>query len=580
MQRIVKFILFIIFILETSSGLYAQKVPEHPKKAYQSAEGKLFWPKDLPVYIRLSASDADSANSFLMKSEQTKKHTNPYYLDTEGINYIRSKWAVDPKSKQTVYPKFEVMWEVYRDGTPPVSQMKINDGNSFKRKRKIYLSQKAEITFSAQDAMSGVAEIYYSIDEKPFQPFENPVKLEQEKEYIIKSYSIDHTGNVEDLNEQKIILDFTTPTSSNTVEGTYFEQILSGKNSIKLTASDESAGVASIYYQLDTLVKKKYYKPVSLDQLEEGDHQIYYYAVDSLGNEEPKQSLSFYIDNTPPIITSDLLGDSFITNGKEYSSGRTRVKLTAIDNKAGVKIIYYSIEGGEYQVYEKPFFLPSKQGEVKISYYAVDQVNNQSYQSAGRDATFTSPYLDLTAPRLSHQFVGDTYQSRDTIFINTDTKVKLQGNDSESGMKNIVYKFNGAVDSIYNQPFTINKAGLHEINMIGYDNVNNSNSHRFFVNVDSEAPEITSIFSVKPYDSEVIDSEKIPILPRQTQIFLAATDDKVGLQSISYAINGQEKQYYNNAISGFGADKIYHIAIEVIDKLGNQSTQSIKFKVK
>ncbi len=580
MQRIIKLILFAIFIFETSSELFAQEVPEHPKKVYQSAEGKIFWPKDLPVFIRLSASEADSANSFLMKSERTKKHTNPYYLDTEGINYIRSKWAVDPETKQTVYPKFEVVWEVYRDGTPPVSQMSIEDDNNFRRKSKIYLSKETEIKFSAKDAMSGVEAIFYSIDSQPFKKYENAINLAQEKEYLIKSYSVDRTGNVESLNEQKIIVDFTAPSSSKTVEGTFFEQTLSGKNTIKIAAKDNSAGLASIYYQIDTLEKKKYFNSIRLGQLEEGDHQLYYYAVDSLGNEEQQQSYSFYIDNTPPIITSDLLGDSFITNGKEFSSGRTRIKLTAIDNKAGVDKIYYQIEGGEYQVYEKPFFLPAKQGDVKISYYAIDQVGNKSHQSAGRDATFTSPYLDLTAPRLSHQFVGDTYQSRDTIFINTETKIKLIGSDSESGMKKIEYKFDGDIDSIYTQPFAIKKAGIHEINMIGYDNVNNSNSHRFFINVDSGSPEITSIFSIKPYSSEIIAGEKIPVLPLHTQIFLAATDDKVGLESIFYSINGQEKQRYNKAIDGFSADEIYQIAIEVMDKLGNQSTQSIKFKVK
>lgn len=573
-------LLFFILILIICRGLYAQEIPRHPKKVYQSAEGKLYWPKELPVYIRLSASATDSAQSYLMKSEKTADYTNPYYLDTEGINYIRSQWAVDTASKEPIYPQIEVLWEVYRDGIAPVSQLVINDRPSFKRKGTIYLSGAAEISFTAKDAMSGVDAIYFSVDQQPYQKFITPIQLKEEKEYLIKSYSLDNTGNVESVQQQKIILDFSAPTSSATVEGLSVDQVLSGSNTILLTAQDAVAGVASIYYQIDSLEKKKYDKPIPLNKLAEGEHLLTFYATDSLSNQEKSHTFQFYIDNTPPIITSDLLGDSFITNGKEYSSGRTRIKLTAIDNKAGVQKILYSIDGGEYLEYEKPFFLPAKQGDIKIAYYAIDAVGNKSKNTAGTDATFTSPYLDLTAPRLSHQFIGDTYSNRDTVFINTQTKIKLMGNDSESGMKNITYKFDGTVDSLYTEPFTITRAGLHELNIIGYDNVNNSNSHRFFFYVDDEPPHINTTFSVKPYASQVVDGEILPVLPVQTQIFLSATDDKVGLDNILYVINDQASKSYHTALTGFASNQTYQIAIEVVDKLGNQSTKTLKFMIK
>lgn len=573
------FIAAVIFNL-TPAAL-AQEVPVHTKKVYQSAEGKLYWPKDLPVFIRLSASAADTAQSYLMESEKTAEYTNPYYLDTEGINYIRSKWAVDPKTREPVYPQFEVLWEVYRDGTPPVSKMIVNDDQkSFRRKGVIYLSEAAKISFSGQDVMSGVEAIYFSIDEQPYQKFVEPLNLESEKEYLIKSYGVDNTGNVEKVQQQKIILDFSAPSSKASVKGSYVDQILSGKNKILLSSTDLSSGVASIHYQIDSLEKKKFQHSIRLSNLEEGEHSLTFYAADSLNNQEQRQVFQFYIDNTPPIITSDLLGDSFIANGKEYSSGRTRVKLTAIDNKAGVQKVYYSIDGEDYQEYEKPFFLPARQGDITITYYAIDEVGNKSENTAGTDATFTSPYLDLTAPRLSHQFIGDTFLSRDTVFINTQTKIKLQGNDSESGMKNISYQYDGATDSIYSEPFTIKDAGLHELNMVGYDNVNNSNSHRFFFYVDDEAPEINTVFSIKPFASDTINGELLPVLPAHTELFLAATDNQVGLERIEYIINNQDSQQYSSALSGFTRNQVYQVDIEVADKLGNQNSHTLKFLVK
>jgi hypothetical protein len=210
----------------------------------------------------------------------------------------------------------------------------------------------------------------------------------------------------------------------------------------------------------------------------------------------------------------------------------------------------------------------------------VDEVGNQSRNVAGRDASFTSPYLDLTAPKLSHQFQGDHLMLRDTVFINTDTKIQLQGEDSESGMRRIIYHFDGVTDSVYQEPFTITTAGVHEVNMIGYDNVNNNNSHRFHVNVDNKAPEIQSIFSISPYAKDTIDNQTIPVLTENTQIFLAATDDKVGLHNITYSINQQKEKIYGEAIQGFEKEKPYEIVISAHDKLGNKNSTSFKFIVR
>ena len=57
------------------------------------------------------------------------------YLDTEGINYIRSKWAVDPASGETITPKREVLMEMYADGLAPRTTLnfsgapRYNDGS-------------------------------------------------------------------------------------------------------------------------------------------------------------------------------------------------------------------------------------------------------------------------------------------------------------------------------------------------------------------------------------------------------------------------------------------------------------------
>ena len=103
-----------------------------------------------------------------------------------------------------------------------------------------------------------------------------------------------------------------------------------------------------------------------------------FYATDNVGNVEQSQKYNFYLDKTPPVLIDELLGDTYFVNGKEYTSGRSKLKLTAIDNKAGVKEIYYTTNGKFYQLYTEPFYLPSVAGAMQINFYAVDNVSNKT----------------------------------------------------------------------------------------------------------------------------------------------------------------------------------------------------------
>jgi hypothetical protein len=70
---------------------------------------------------------------------------------------------------------------------------------------------------------------------------------------------------------------------------------------IKLTATDDIAGVAHIYYELDG-VQYEYTGLITI--CEDGDHTFCYWAVDTEGNTEAKQCLPpFRIDLTGPTVS-------------------------------------------------------------------------------------------------------------------------------------------------------------------------------------------------------------------------------------------------------------------------------------
>ena len=114
------------------------------------------------------ADNPKGDNLYRLRSEQHEAYTNPMYLDTEGINFIRTNWAADSTGEQ-ILPKFELLYEVYKDTNPPETIVELvnapayKDGNS-----KQFFGKELVFKSSATDAYSGVQSIFYSIDNKSF----------------------------------------------------------------------------------------------------------------------------------------------------------------------------------------------------------------------------------------------------------------------------------------------------------------------------------------------------------------------------------------------------------------------------
>jgi hypothetical protein len=72
------------------------------------------------------------------------------------------------------------------------------------------------------------------------------------------------------------------------------------------------------------------------------------------------------------------LGDRFIVDERVYFSGRTKLKITAIDNKVGIKKVMYSVNEEAFSAYAEPFYLPARQGTHTIKYHAIDSLDNRT----------------------------------------------------------------------------------------------------------------------------------------------------------------------------------------------------------
>ena len=104
--------------------------PTHKKVVYEN-EGNIYVQKQMPLYLKFSI-EPDGQN-YNFHSKGTPDYADPMYLDTEGINFIRSKWAVNKDTKRKKNPEEEILYEIYADGVPPTSKIKFSGAPYFKK---------------------------------------------------------------------------------------------------------------------------------------------------------------------------------------------------------------------------------------------------------------------------------------------------------------------------------------------------------------------------------------------------------------------------------------------------------------
>jgi len=569
---------FIPFFL--ASALLAQDQTKHELKYYVDDNGKLFWNKKLPVYLRISPTPSDTG--LLMKSEATAQYTNPYYLDTEGKNRVRSRWATDQKTGKTIYPQMEVIWEVYADGIPPVSRIIFNNKAKYSKKGGDFFGDSLMIEIESRDATSGVEQIYYSINGEAYKIYSGSIKVDKEGAQSIKYYAVDKVGNVEKPREKKFTADITPPKTYYTITGIAEGEIIATTTKIYLNAQDSMSGLAKTYYRIDdgkdVLYREGTHIPIA--KLPDGDHKLFIYSIDKVGNKEPETIFPFYLDKTAPIIAADILGDRYLMGEKIFFSGRTKMKLTAVDNKAGVEDIYYSVNGKKFDNYDQPFYLPNVPGIHIVKYFATDKMKNNSEGETSRFEKYkhvvSRIYVDLTGPILSHELVGPTYKSRDTLFISPLTQVKFKGIDGESGLQYISYSVNNESDEIkYGGNLNLKEEGFKHIVYYGYDNVNNRNRSELFAYVDATGPEIIHTFSIAAQGTK----DGLPVYPPHVSLFLGAIDQLIGAKDLYYTINEGIEKRYSYYITGFKKDAVNTVKLKAKDHLANETIEEIKFYV-
>ncbi len=565
-------------LLLSCINLFSQEPLKHEKKFFTAKSGRFYIQKSMPLYFRISNSPNENAKSHLLTSETYNYQVKAFYFAKDGLNVFKHPARVDTVTKLEVHGG-TTDFQIYADGTSPVTNHEFSKTPTYTKNNTVFFGKNLEVSLTSKDEVSGVEQIFYSIDKAIFANYSGNLKFDKEKSYEFKYYAVDNVGNDENVTSKSFYVDLTSPVSNLKFTGDLIDTIISGRSLINLSSTDALTDVNKINYKFDGEGDLVYSKPISGSVLSEGEHEIIYYATDNVKNVEKENKLKFFVDKTAPIIVEELLGDTYVANGKEFSSGRTKLKLTAIDNRAGVKGIYYSINNGKYLLYDKPFYLSSQKGNLVVKSYAVDNVNNQSLADQSNNASqLYRSYVDLAGPDLSYSYEGETFKMRDTVYISDRTKIKLKAIDPESGLNRIVYNLDGSPDTVYHAPFTIKGNGLHKIDYFGYDNVSNSNQANFFCKVDQTGPEINYQFSMPPYNQKVVNGKAVPVYQEHALLYIMAFDAVSGVDKIYYTLNNEPEKLYSNFLQKLKKGQ-YSLKLRSIDKLGNQTTKEVQFEI-
>ncbi len=269
----------------------------------------------------------------------------------------------------------------------------------------------------------------------------------------------------------------------------------------------------------------------------------------------------FYSDGDAPAVSLHLEGAPSHKTGEQlvYGSG-LKASLTARDSLSGVEDIFVAIDDANFAPYKAPFSF-TQERPYRIRAYAVDRVGNAS-AVVSKDFT-----VDLTPPKTTCRVLAHAIGN----VLSPQAEIELKASDNPAGVQHTYFKFDSTQSfSVYSgQPISVASLGTgsHSLTYYSVDQVENKEDttvFRFYL--DKKAPKINTFV----LGDQFIQKTSIYISPR-SKIKFQAEDNKIGVQSVEYALKKGDFQPYSEPFSLSPDQKTYTIGYRVKDKLGNVS---------
>ncbi|WP_042478701.1 OmpL47-type beta-barrel domain-containing protein [Bacillus ndiopicus] len=261
-----------------------------------------------------------------------------------------------------------------------------------------------EVTLSATDDETGVANMYYSLDGDAFVSGTSFTVSEQGI-HKITFYSIDKVGNKEAEKTAIVKIDTEAPATKTSD----IPEWLTANKAINLLATDALSGVYKTFYSIDGAAYVEG-TTIKVDG-SKASYNVNFYSVDVAGNKEEVQTIKLKADLIAPTTTA--------TAPAKWTNKDAVVKLQAQDVESGVAKTFYSIDGSSFV--EGNTFTVQQEGKHTIQFYSVDLAGNVE------DLNTIEVKIDKTVPNVSMD-VSKEYKLGDSV------QLTYLANDSLSGV--------------------------------------------------------------------------------------------------------------------------------------------------
>jgi outer membrane protein assembly factor BamB len=491
-----------------------------------------------PVDIPFTPSDD-------LSGVATSNPENPLHFYTEGANQTQQVTVTDAAGNSNIFTSPAVNIDLTAPST--------SAGLSGTAGANEWYPGAVQVSLTASDAMSGIANIFYSVDGGAQQTYAGPFTISTDGSHTVNYWSMDVAGNTEAQQSTVVKIDMSAPSTAASINGAFSNGWYQNPAQVFLTASDSSSGVASSYYTVDGGAVQTYAAPFSVSG--GGSHTVNYWSVDAVGNVETQKSLTVNIDTSAPTTQASTSGMQG-SNGW-YISPTVQVLLTPADSQSGVANVYYSVDGGAQQTYAGSFTV-SGNAQHQVSYWSVDRFGNTE------TARVLVVKIDNAGPTMQNSVTGTPGNS---VYFRSAVQMSLTATDNPngSGVANSYYRIDNGPTQSYTTPFTVSGDGTHPVNFWSVDAAGNSNnSYTVMIRIDATAP-LTQAAATGPMGTNGWYRASV-------QVSLTASDNLSGMANSYYTVDGGATQTYAGVfwVAGTGTHTIKYWSM---DQANNTETQ-------
>jgi hypothetical protein len=448
---------------------------------------------------------------------------------------------------------------------------------------KIYFNKALPVYFRVSTSPDENAPSYLLKSESS-PKYSNPMYFDSEGKNTLRSPSAVDTATKKVIEPKQDILfdvyaDGAAPSTSIKITSnkkyiadktTYY-----GKNTkTEITSTDDVSGVEALLVSVNNAAYQNTTAALTFD--EEKDYDVKYYSVDNVGNVESPGSIKFSVDITAPKTTLAIIGEN---KGKVLSS-KASILLSAKDTLSGLNRIVYAINDGAEKVYTAPIPLSVfKDGNTKVSYYAIDNVGNKedvkvvstSTEKPENNESSYSFYIDKEAPVVSFEIVGDQFKGK-SLFISERSKFQINAADEKSGVEKVSYAQNKQTPSeAYSEPFLVTGSGPQNITFAASDYVGNmALAQTQQVVVDKSVPKSSLSFTGKQFFNR-----DTLFITKDTRLTISSHDNVSGVQKTTYLIDGNTSATYSQPVT-IEKEGFHTIEFQATDNVNNTESSNSK----